>query len=799
MTSLASGGLSSGSLMLTPGPLIIAMLEDMGWNDTTAIGLNTNPTSITTSCVVGSSPTQQRFELWADSGLVSYSIQSDTSNNWWTCTPSSGSATIAHSTITVSYNSVSLPAGTYNSTINIKGTNGEAAYVALTLVVNSSETGSLKASPESISVKTAVGSDAASTSFNLYTTAGTVTYSITTDSEWMTCSPTSGTATTTQSQIGVKFSTSTLEEGSYTGTISVAGGDGSTIAIGVSLVVGSTTGGFYSSVDSLQNTCAVGSEAVPQTFQIWSDSVSLSYAITGAPTWLKCTPSSGNLVAGMRQTINVYYPSSTLTAGAYAATLAVTGTASSGKTITLSVSVKLIVGASLSVSPTSLAQTSGVSADASPQSLQVWNAGTGSLSFSVTSDATWLTCIPTSGASTGAGDIVTVDVLYGTSALAVGTYTAKITIRTGNASDTTAIGVTLKILDTPVVNVSANIIDLSKTTSFLLTNSGTGDMSYSVQDDQLWMSVTPTSGTLASGASTKVDISYTTVGLPIGLHKGLITVTGTDSIGKTAFNSPSVVECDLQLGPADVTTDGLVALIAGDNDGITVNSKGMVSFCPDLSGSIDGASQRSKSKQPLLYEDTLGLFNGYPAFSFNQKSNLLLPSTSKINSAGPYDEKTVCIVFRSGTDVAKRQILYEEGGKKSGLNIYVANSTLYMGAWNTKNKQGVTTWGPMFLSTGISSQSLYVAIFVLDQPNGTMTGYLNGSIFSSVTGAGELSGDPEQGSIGGINKTTQYNSTQGATKGFGGYVAEFWYYNNALAATDVASLYNYMKTKYGLK
>jgi hypothetical protein len=66
--------------------------------------------------------------------------------------------------------------------------------------------------------------------------------------------------------------------------------------------------------------------------------------------------------------------------------------------------------------------------------LQVANLDGGTLSYSISVDANWLSCSPLSGTSTGEQD--TIIVSYMTSGLAVGAYSATITIVATGASNT---------------------------------------------------------------------------------------------------------------------------------------------------------------------------------------------------------------------------------------------------------------------------------------------------------------------------------------------------------------------------
>ena len=67
------------------------------------------------------------------------------------------------------------------------------------------------------------------------------------------------------------------------------------------------------------------------------------------------------------------------------------------------------------------------------QTLNIWNAGEGALSWSVSSNASWLQLSPSSGTSTGEADSVTLSVDIG--GMSAGNYTATITIVASKASN----------------------------------------------------------------------------------------------------------------------------------------------------------------------------------------------------------------------------------------------------------------------------------------------------------------------------------------------------------------------------
>ncbi len=90
-------------------------------------------------------------------------------------------------------------------------------------------------------------------------------------------------------------------------------------------------------------------------------------------------------------------------------------------------------GPIISLTPTSLLASCTQGSNATAQSLQIWNSGSGTLSYTISDNASWLSCSPTTGTSTGEQD--TIKVTYATSKLAAGTYSATITFTDPNASN----------------------------------------------------------------------------------------------------------------------------------------------------------------------------------------------------------------------------------------------------------------------------------------------------------------------------------------------------------------------------
>jgi hypothetical protein len=194
---------------------------------------------------------------------------------------------------------------------------------------------------------------------------------------------------------------------------------------------------------SLSTSCTQGSNASKQSFQVSnSGSGTLSYSIsTGGKSWLSCDPTSGDST-GESDTIAVNYSTSGLAAGTYFATITIASAAASNSSQTIPVSLTVNAPSSppatstpssspaISLSPASLSTSCTRGSNAAKQSFQVANSGGGTLSYSITDNANWLSCTPTSGSGSG-----TITVSYNTSKLSAGTYSATITISAAGASN----------------------------------------------------------------------------------------------------------------------------------------------------------------------------------------------------------------------------------------------------------------------------------------------------------------------------------------------------------------------------
>jgi len=200
----------------------------------------------------------------------------------------------------------------------------------------------------------------------------------------------------------------------------------------------------------------------------------------------------------------------------------------------------------ISLSLTSLFNTCEHGTDAPSQTFQVWNSGIETLTYSISDDATWLSCSPTSGSSTGERD--TIQVTYGTSGLPSGAYSATITVSASgaiNSPSTVTVSLSVK-QPTPTIafspaefNNACEWGEDSPTQSFELWNSGIEALNYSISDDVQWLSCHPNSGN-STGERDTIEVVYSTSGLQAGSHTATITVSAPEAV-----NSPQTIPVHL--------------------------------------------------------------------------------------------------------------------------------------------------------------------------------------------------------------------------------------------------------------
>ncbi|MCX7919378.1 MAG: fibronectin type III domain-containing protein, partial [bacterium] len=180
-----------------------------------------------------------------------------------------------------------------------------------------------------------------------------------------------------------------------------------------------------------------GSNPAEQVLTVYNDGGgNMSFTVGSNQSWLSPTPTSSVVTAGIPQNIQVNVNITGLSYGTYTGTLTITGTGAENSPQYCTVILTVNPQPNLRISPTALTFTaSSGGPNPAPQILTIYNDGTGTMSWSASTNRTWLSISPTSGSVIETGS-QTAQVGVNISGLAVGTTYGIITVSAPGALNT---------------------------------------------------------------------------------------------------------------------------------------------------------------------------------------------------------------------------------------------------------------------------------------------------------------------------------------------------------------------------
>jgi len=204
------------------------------------------------------------------------------------------------------------------------------------------------------------------------------------------------------------------------------------------------------------------------------------------------------------------------------------------------------------------------------------------------------------------------------------------------------------------------------------------------------------------------------------------------------------------------------------------------------------AEQHTAEDQPELVPSAI---NGEPAIEFDGTGEHLdVANSPDINTGGSYSARTLVVVFKTGSNITSRQVIWEQGGDTRGLNFYLDSGDLYINGWNLQEMP----WLATIPSFPVSVNTTYVATLVMDGVAGRFEGFVNASSIGNVGNIALLYGHSGACALGHVEGKTRFHD--GSTAGpanFGGQIAEFHYYNEVLSNSDRQTLEDTLMSKYG--
>ena len=468
--------------------------------------------------------------------------------NWLQVAPNSGlHATPSAFTVGI-INASALPAGSYTGEIIFTeySQNTLVLTIPVTLTIEPSTASFFDNLPGGLSYFMTTGGSSPGQPVQIHNGgSGTLSWTaskITADGgSWLTLSATSGKAPSTIT-VGIapaKLPGGGLTAGTYCGQVLLkTSGDAGTIP--VCAVVGD-------SVFRQQNPISFtmtegGANPLSQVLQIASNDNNFDFTLATASTgtggsWLSVSPNSGLMATPTGPTVSV--SASTLPAGNYTGELVYFEY--SADTMALVVPVNLEIDAPGSAGyfdslPGALSFYTITGGTPPPQTLEVRNAGSGTLSFTAavnTSDGgSWLKVSPTSGTAPATLSVSIVPGSLPGGGLITGTYCGELTLQTTGDVGTVPVCVVVGDNSTHGVFKQINPLNFTMTTGGAnplpqeITVASTGNnfdftnIGVSTSTGGNWLAINPSSGLLSTPGGITVSVNAST--LPAGTYTGEI-------------------------------------------------------------------------------------------------------------------------------------------------------------------------------------------------------------------------------------------------------------------------------------
>ncbi len=498
---------------------------------------------------------------------------------WLAVTPAAGSLS-SNQSVGLNVSAALLKGlipGTYTGTITITGRDGAGSTavgspqtIAVTFVVQAPC--AVAATPVALSFAGVAGqpnpavqkATIAATGACSHTLNWAATISTTpAGGTWLTATRASGTVNlTTTSSTGVGVVLTGLVAGTYTGSVSITATDsvtGLTVGTPQSITVTLTVQPYCtlqtSSTATATFSAEVGTDPAAQTFTVGvtgvcKGSVTLTPTVTlgSGSGWLAVTPASAVLNSGKTVTFTVTVTSAALSVGPYTGSVSVAavnaGIAITGSPQTVGVTLNVLAPPKLSVSPSSLIF--NVTTGTSSQPVTISNTGGEPLNWTAALAAgapAFVSLSAGSGNGVAGRASSSFNVIVDATGVPGGsTFTTSVTVGAtdpiaGNvvSGSPAAVSITINItspamqLDTATLSFATTIGTNPASQSINITDIGGDGLNWIIgTPDLTWLTVSPGTGSDASGQVSQVIFTVDVTGMTVGTYTANVTITPTN-------------------------------------------------------------------------------------------------------------------------------------------------------------------------------------------------------------------------------------------------------------------------------
>lgn len=135
-------------------------------------------------------------------------------------------------------------------------------------------------------------------------------------------------------------------------------------------------------------------------------------------------------------------------------------------------------------------------------------------------------------------------------------------------------------------------------------------------------------------------------------------------------------------------------------------------------------------------------------------------------------------------DVTGTQMIYEEGGRVNGINVFIQDSSISVGAWQTQTG----AW----LTAPTTADEWHHVAYTYDSINGTFNLYSDGVLAASTATSGAIPVHTGASALGGVNGRTRIdNGAAGIITGglfFDGQLSQSEFFDTALSPAEVTTM-----------
>lgn len=338
----------------------------------------------------------------------------------------------------------------------------------------------------------------------------TVSWQISTEDEWLSLSPLSGSTFGETDIIKVTVDRTNLEPGNYIGLISVKsnGGDQD-----ISVSIRKNSNPILSITPQLLD---FGDTVIQEFFVVKNvGNGLLMWTVETEEIWIAISQSTGS-TSTESDTIYLTVNRTGLTSSNYVGNISVQ---SNGGKSNISVSMDVIDPAILTVTPTAI----DFGSNETLSQISISNSGGDKLTWEITEELSWITVSPDTGSTTL--EIDKVNIIADRENIDPGVHVGFLSVKSnGGVQD---ISISISRESDPILEVWPLILNFGGTDSLLyfsISNLGSGLLSWSVTDTMNWLTMSPVEGVIFTESDT-VKVVVSRFDLTSDNYTGRISIT----------------------------------------------------------------------------------------------------------------------------------------------------------------------------------------------------------------------------------------------------------------------------------